>query len=379
MRSNRLVLFVSLNAILIGLGVQTPAAAQPPAGAAAKRRPTAVRSPQILADRRVTFQLRAPKATEVAVAGQWPNGRVAMTKDANDVWSVTVGPIPSGVWEYSFQVDGLQMIDPGNPAIKPMREPRTSILHIPGQSPLPHDFQDVPHGAVRQHTYPSKSLGRLRELVVYTPPSYDKQADARFPTLYLQHGMGDNQATWVAHGKAHWILDNLIAQGKARPMVVVMMDGHASIAQGMAGFQNNTATFERDLLEDVMPFVEANYRVKTEAADRAIAGLSMGGGQSLTIGLNHPDRFAWVAGFSSAIPAREAIAGFLNDPTGANAKLRLLWIGIGKDDFLLKQNQGFIATLTEKDIRHEWHLTEGSHSWPVWRLYLADLAPKLFQ
>ncbi len=380
MRSNRFVLFALLNVGIIGFVAQVPATAQPPAGAArAGRRPALVRSPQILADRRVTFQLRAPKATEVVVAGQWPNGRVAMTKDANDVWSVTVGPIPSGVWEYSFQVDGLQMIDPGNPAIKPMREPRTSILHIPGQSPLPHDFQDIPHGTVRQHTYPSKSLGRLRELVVYTPPSYDKQADARFPTLYLQHGMGDNQATWVAHGKAHWILDNLIAQGKARPMVVVMMDGHASIAQGMAGFQNNTATFERDLLEDVMPFVEANYRVKTEAADRAIAGLSMGGGQSLTIGLNHPDRFAWVAGFSSAIPAREAIAGFLNDPTGANAKLRLLWIGIGKDDFLLKQNQGFIATLTEKDIRHEWHLTEGSHSWPVWRLYLADLAPKLFQ
>ncbi len=380
MRSNRLVLFVLWNAAIIGFAVQVPAAAQPPAGAAgARRRPVPVRSPQILADRRVTFQLRAPKASEVVVAGQWPNGRAAMTKDANDVWSVTAGPIPAGIWEYNFQVDGVQMIDPGNPAIKPMREPRTSILHIPGEPPLPHDFQNVPHGTVRQHTYLSKSFGRLREVVVYTPPSYDKQADARFPTLYLQHGMGDNQATWVAHGKAHWILDNLMAQGKARPMVVVMMDGHASIAQGMAGFQNNTTAFERDLLEDAMPFVEANYRVKTEAADRAIAGLSMGGGQSLTIGLNHLDRFAWVAGFSSAVPSREAIAGVLNDPAGANAKLKLLWIGVGKADFLLQRNQEFIATLKEKDIRHEWHLTDGNHSWPVWRLYLADLAPKLFQ
>jgi enterochelin esterase family protein len=380
MRSSRLVLFVLLNAGVIGFVAQAPAVAQPPAGAAKTgQRPVLVRSPQILADRRVTFQFRAPKATEVVVAGQWPNGRAPMTKDANDVWSITVGPIPAGIWEYGFQVDGVQMIDPGNPAIKPMREPRTSILHIPGTPPLPHDFQDVPHGTVRQHTYLSKALGRLRELVVYTPPSYDQQTDARFPTLYLQHGMGDNQATWVAHGTAHWILDNLIAQGKARPMVVVMMDGHASAGRGMAGFQNNTADFERDLLEDVMPFVEANYRVKNEAASRAIAGLSMGGGQSLTIGLNHPDRFAWVAGFSSAVPAREAIAGFLNDPAAANAKLKLLWIGIGKDDFLLKQNEGFIATLKEKDIRHEWHLTDGSHSWPVWRLYLADLAPKLFQ
>jgi enterochelin esterase family protein len=373
-------MLVLLNVGIIGFVAQVPAAAQPSAGAAgARQRPVLVRSPQILADRRVTFQLRMPKATEVAVAGQWPNGRAPMTKDANDVWSVTVGPIPSGIWEYGFQVDGVQMIDPGNPAIKPMREPRTSILHIRGEPPLPHDFQNVPHGTVHQHTYLSKSLGRLRELVVYTPPGYDKQADARFPTLYLQHGMGDNQATWVAHGKAHWILDNLMASGKARPMVMVMMDGHASGGRGMAGFQNNTADFERDLLEDVMPFVEANYRVKPGAADRAIAGLSMGGGQSLTIGLNHPDRFAWVAGFSSAIPSREAIAGFLNDPAAANAKLKLLWIGIGKDDFLLQQNQGFIATLKEKDIRHEWHLTDGSHSWPVWRLYLADLAPKLFQ
>ncbi len=305
MRSNRLVLFVLLNAGVIGFVAQVPAAAQPPAGAASAgrgQRPPTVRSPQILGDRQVTFQIRAPKATEVAVTGQWPNGRAAMTKGTYEVWSVTVGPIPPGVWEYSFQVDGLQMIDPGNPALKPMREPRTSILHIPGEPPLPHDFQNVPHGAVRQHTYLSKSLGRVRELVVYTPPGYDKQADARFPTLYLQHGMGDNQATWVAHGKAHWILDNLMAQGKARPMVVVMMDGHASVDRGMAGFQNNTTAFERDLLEDVMPFVEANYRVKTEAADRAIAGLSMGGGQSLTIGLNHLDKFAWVAGFSSAVP-----------------------------------------------------------------------------
>jgi enterochelin esterase-like enzyme len=380
MRSNRLALFVLLNVGILGFVAQVPAAAQPRAGAArARQRPVLVRSPQILVDHRVTFQLRAPRATEVVVAGQWPNGRAALTKDANEVWSVTVGPVPAGVWEYSFQVDGLPMIDPGNPAIKPQREPRTSILHIAGEPPLLHDFQNVPHGVVRQHTYLSKSLGRVRELVVYTPPGYDQQTEARFPTLYLQHGMGDNQATWVAHGKAHWILDNLMAQGKTRPMVVVMMDGHASIAQGMAGFQNNTTAFERDLLEDVMPFVEANYRVKTEAADRAIAGLSMGGGQSLTIGLNHLDKFAWVAGFSSAVPSREAIASFLDDPAAANAKLKLLWIGVGKDDFLLQRNQEFIGMLKEKDIRHEWHLTDGTHSWPVWRLYLADLAPKLFQ
>jgi enterochelin esterase-like enzyme len=377
MRSNRVLLSVLLSVAIVGLAAGILPAAQAPTKAPATRsRPVAVRSPQVQADRRVTLRLRAPKATEVLVLGQWPEGKATMARDANDVWTVTVGPVPAGVWEYSFQVDGLQMIDPGNPAIKPMREPRTSILCIPGQ-PL-YEFQDVPHGTVREHTYFSKSLGRVRELMVYTPPSYDKQADSRFPTLYLQHGSGDNQATWTVHGKAHWILDNLIAQGKARPMVVVMMDGHAALGGRAGGFQDNTTAFGRDLLEDVMPFVEANYRVKTDAASRAIAGLSMGGGQSLTLGLNHLDKFAWVAGFSSSVPSREAVAGFLNDPAGANTKLKLLWIGVGRDDFLRQRNEEFIATLKEKDIRHEWHLTEGTHSWPVWRGYLADLAPKLF-
>ncbi len=329
-------------------------------------------------DGRVTFRLRASKAMEVVVAGQWGGDAVAMTQGEGDVWSATVGPIAPGVWEYSFRVDGLQMIDPGNPAIKPMREPRTSILHIPGRPPLLHDFQDVPHGVVHSHSYFSKSLNRQRELAVYTPPGYDQQADACFPTLYLQHGSGDNQATWVVHGKAHWILDNLIAQDKARPMVVVTMDGHAG-DRSVSGPQGNTGAFERDLLRDVMPFVEANYRVKTDAAGRCIAGLSMGGGQSLTIGLNNLDRFAWVAGFSASAPSRETVADALDNPEATNQKLKLLWIACGKDDFLLKRNEDFIAMLKDRNIRHEWHLTEGNHSWPVWRVYLGELAPKLFQ
>jgi enterochelin esterase family protein len=327
----------------------------------------------------VTFRLRAPQATEVIVTGQWTNGRAPMMKDTNGVWSVTVGPIEPGVYEYSMQVDGLSMIDPGNPAIKPMREPRTSILHLPGQPPLLADFQDVPHGVVHQHSYLSKSLGRQRELMVYTPPGYPQQSGVRFPTLYLQHGMGDNQATWTVHGKAHWILDNLVAQGRAKPMVVVMMDGHAAVpGGGMAGSQNNTTLFERDLLEDVLPFVEANYQVRTDAAGRGIVGLSMGGEQSLRIGLTHLDQFAWVGGFSSAVPSREAVDSALGNPESANQKLKLLWIGCGKDDFLLKRNEEFVALLKEKNLRHEWHLSDGGHSWPVWRIYLAELAPKLF-
>jgi enterochelin esterase family protein len=373
--TNRLLARLTTGLLLLASVLSVFAAETP----ARRNRPPPILSPEVQTNRQVTFRLQAAKASEVVVVGQWPNGRTAMAKGTNNVWSVTVDPIEPGVWEYSFQVDGLSMIDPGNPAIKPMREPRTSILHLPGNPPLIHDFQDVPHGTVRQHTYHSKSLGRLRELVVYTPPGYDMKRSSRYPTLYLQHGSGDNQATWITHGKAHWMLDNLIAQKRAQPMVVVMMDGHAATGGGPGGFSNNTALFERDLLEDVMPFVEGNYRVKAEANSRAIVGLSMGGGQSLTIGLNHADRFGWVGGFSSAPPAGEAIPGALETPSATNKKLKLLWIGCGKDDFLLKRNEDFIALLKEKKIRHEWVLSEGSHSWPVWRKYLAEFAPKLFQ
>lgn len=382
MNLNSLFLAVSLCSSIAASAADAPATPQARTNAApvGRRGQAPIASPEVQAERRVTFRIRAPKANEAVLAGQWTNGRSPMSKDTNGVWSVTVGPIEPGVWEYSFEVDGVGMIDPGNPAIKPMRQPRTSILHLPGKPPTVNDFQEVPHGVVHQHAYHSKSLGRMRELAVYTPPSYGQQPNTRFPTLYLQHGAGDNQATWTIHGKAHWIFDNLIAQGRAKPMVVVMMDGHTTPASsGAGGFQNNTALFERDLLEDAMPLIEANYRVKTEAADRAIVGLSMGGGQSLTIGLNHLDRFAWVGGFSSAVPSREAIDRVLKEPAGANEKLKLLWIGCGKDDFLLKRNEDFVATLKEKNIRCDWHLSDGGHSWPVWRIYLAEFAPKLFQ
>lgn len=361
----------TLTICLILASITAGLAADPVLPARNPQRPPPTRSPEVMADRQVTFRLRAPKADAVAVNGQWPNGSAAMTKNSNDVWSVTVGPVEPGVWEYSLRVDDLSMIDPGNPAIKPMREPRTSILHVPGDPPLAFDFQNVPHGTVRSHTYHSKSLGRLRGLSVYTPPGYDKSR-TRYPTLYLQHGSGDNQDTWTVHGKAHWILDNLIAQGRAKPMVIVMMDGHA-------GQENNTALFERDLLEDVLPFIEVNYRVKADAASRGIVGLSMGGGQSLTIGLQHANRFAWVGGFSSSVPSSEAVSAALKDVQATNKKLKLLWIACGKDDFLLQRNETFIATLKEKEIRHEWYLTAGNHSWPIWRGYLADFLPRLFQ
>jgi enterochelin esterase family protein len=335
-------------------------------------------SPEVKADKTVTFRLRAPKATEVVLNGEWKGGgKLAMAKDDQGVWSVTVGPLEPDLYGYSFAVDGMSVTDPANAVLKPMRSPRTSVVDVPGDPPRLHEYQDVPHGTVRLHEYASKALGRRRPLRVYTPPGYDKDPAARFPVLYLFHGSGDNEATWTSFGHAHLIADNLLAQGKAKAMIVVMTDGHAVVGPEARG--KNVEMFGKDLLEDVMPFVEANYRTKADRESRAIVGLSMGGGQSLTVGLNHLELFAWVGGFSSAINNPEGtVATALADPAATNAKLRLLWIACGKDDGLVKNAQGLSDVLKAKEIRHDLKITEGNHSWPVWRKYLGEFLPLLF-
>ena len=373
-----LLLAVCVAASALG---QTPAPAPTPAST----RPAPIVSPEVNTDRSVTFRLRAPNAKQVTVRGQWAKDPLVLTRSDDGLWSGTApaATIASGVWEYSFAVDGVAMIDPGNVAIKPMREPRTSILHLAASPPQPWDFQDVPHGTVHQHSYRSKVLGRAREVWVYTPPGYESApAAARYPLLVLQHGSGDNQQTWVTHGKAHWILDSLIAAGQARPMVVVMLDGHPftpAAARDPANRGGAMDAFRRELFEDAIPLVESLYRVSPEAAQRGIVGLSMGGGQSLTVGLGHLDRFAYVGSFSGVPPDESVAQAFLADPAGANAKLRLLWLACGKDDALHARNEAFVAKLAAAQIHHEWHLTAGNHSWPVWRGYLVDFLPRLFQ
>lgn len=340
------------------------------------QRPPPVVSPEMAAES-VTFRMRAPQAKEVVLRGQWVKEPIAMTRAEDGVWSVKVEPAPAGVWEYSFVVDGLSVIDSLNPALKPQREPGKSILHIPSTPPASWDWQDVPHGTVHQHGYSSKALSKPREIWVYTPPGYEAEGQKKYPLFVLQHGSGDNDRTWVVHGKANWIFDNLIAQKKVVPMVVVMLDGHP-FSPGERG-ENAMGLFQRELFEDALPLVEATYRVEKDAAHRAIAGLSMGGGQSLTVGLGNADRFAWVGAFSAAPPAADMVQKFLANPDAANTRFRLLWIAVGKDDFLRQRNEEFVAALKDKGIQHEWKLTDGDHSWPVWRRYLTEFAPLLFQ
>jgi enterochelin esterase-like enzyme len=346
-------------------------------------RPPPVVSPEVKADHSVIFRIKAANAKEVSVRGQWAKDALAMVRDEQGVWSVTTAPLDAGVWEYSLVVDGVAMIDPGNPAIKPMREPRTSILHLAGAPAKDWDFQDVPHGTLHTHLYASKAFGSPREVMVYTPPGYEHDT-AVYPLLVLQHGSGDNQQTWTTHGMANLIFDNLIASGRALPMVVLMLYGHppAGVLKETDPAKRRAEAmdaFVRELMQDALPLVDGIYRVAKGPERRAIAGLSMGGGHALGAGLTHLDQFAWVGAFSAAPPEAELLKPVLDDAAGTNSRLKLLWIAIGKDDFLRVKNEAFIAALNEKGIVHEFALTEGGHAWPVWRQYLTDFVPRLFK
>jgi len=336
-------------------------------------------SPDLLPDGGVTFRFRASKATEVKVTGQF-GPDTPMTKDTQGVWSVNVPSVPAGVYEYRFVVDGLSVIDPQNSAVKPQRWPGASILHVPATPPAPWDLQDIPHGTLHEHAYKSKALDKFRRIIVYTPPGAEKAG--RLPVLYLAHGYSDNEETWTVHGKAHWILDSLMASRKAVPMIIVMPDAHA-LPPGAGGFGEygpaNSAALCRELLEDIVPLVERTYRVAPRPRSRAFAGLSMGGHHALTVALNHHDKFGWIGAFSSAPPPTNSVAAGLNNADAVNRDLKLFWIACGKKDFLFKRNGEFTTLLKDKGIRHEYVETEGDHSWPVWRRYLTEFAPKLFR
>jgi len=359
------------------LGQATRSSASTNAPVRRGERPPPILSPELRSDGSVTFRYKAPKATEVKAAGQFGPDAL-MTKDADGLWSVNVPSVPAGVHEYRFVVDGLTVIDPQNSAIKPQRWPGNSILHIPAQPPAPWDLQDIPHGTLHEHTYRSSALNQWRRIIVYTPPG----GRGRLPVLYLSHGYSDNEATWTVHGKAHWILDALIAGRKAVPMIIVMVDGHA-LAPGATGFNEygpvNSDALGRELIQDIIPLVEDSYAVASRAKSRAFAGLSMGGHHALTIALNHHEHFNWIGAFSSAPPPTNSVVNGLSASDAVNRDLRLLWIACGRKDFLYQRNNEFIALLKDKGIRHEYVETEGDHSWPVWRRYLVEFAPKLFR
>jgi len=347
-----------------------------------------VRSPEIAQDRHVTFRLRAPESTSVVLSGEFMKGTAALVKDADGVWSVTVGPLAPEIYAYNFTIDGTKTIDPGNYEVKFGSTAGTigSLLDVPGDGPRFFDAQQVPHGEIRTDWYDSKSLGSIRRVTIYTPPGYDASGKTKYPVLYLFHGANADETAWTRLGHVNLILDNLLAAGKMKPFVVVMPFGYPSppsvATAGGGGFGSVTEGFSKDLLGDVIPFVESHYRVVADRDHRAIAGLSMGGIESLTIGLNHLDEFSYVGGFSAAISPpgfAKDFAGIAADPKAANAQLHLLWIGCGTDDGLFPASTSFSKFLDDAHVKHEFYKIPGAHTWIVWRQFLREFAPQLFQ
>ena len=354
------------------------APAQPPATPA--RAPANLVSPEVGADRSVTFRMFAPSAGKVSVTGQWDNVAHEMTKDARGVWSVTLGPIEPGFWIYNFTMDGIDLVDPINPQVKLRMRTSASLVSVPATPPAWWDVRtDVPHGAVDINWHNSKATGDTRSYYVYTPHDYDANGTTRYPVLYLLHGNNGLPGDWTAAGRANFMADNLIAAKKMLPMIIVMPWGHAVPFGGPQG-QNNE-TFDRYLTQEVIPAVDKKYRTAAGAPNRAIMGLSMGGGQAIRTGLGHLELFASVGGFSAA-PVGDFDTRFqalLADAAGTNAKLKLLWIGCGRQDSLFAASERMDATLTAKQVRHTFFAMEGLHNYVVWRRCFEETAPLLFR
>jgi len=329
--------------------------------------------PEVRSDRTVTFNLRAPQAQRVLLNANFLSEPRAMAKDAEGVWSITSGPLAPEIYEYDFTVDGLTIPDPANPFVKVWRRRSRSMVLVPGSPPTFFEEQNVPHGAVHVRRYRSESLKVTRGLYVYTPPGYETAPQATYPVFYLLHGGGDTEDAWTIVGRANVILDNAIAAGRTRPMIVAMPYGHTPGAGG-----GNRQAFEADLIGDVIPLVEKHYRVRAGAGNRAIVGLSMGGGQSLRIGLGHPDLFAWIGAFSSSAPSAEELEKLLAKPEELNERLKLLWVGCGRKDFLFDRNQQFRRALDAQGVKYTAHITDGGHEWRLWRRYLNEILPLLF-
>jgi enterochelin esterase family protein len=377
--------------IVAGMALASPAKAQPPQG----NRPPQFVSPEVSPERKITFRIHAPKADAVRLSGSDIPGLgpgAEMTKGEEGVWETTVGPVPAGAYRYNFSVDGLSVIDPRNPATSESNANTWSLVVVPGSDTL--DLKDVPHGAVASVTYRSGSLDKFRRMHVYTPPGYEK-GDDQYPVFYLLHGAGDSDDSWTSVGRAGVILDNLIAAGKARPMIVVMPAGHTGafrFGPGGGDFQRQMDTFARDLEEDVRPYVESHYRAKTDRASRAIAGLSMGGAQTLNVAFDRLKDYGYIGVYSSGI------FGIVGGPNGGEPNtqwedahkatlddaslkdgLRLVWIACGKDDFLVQTSKATAEMLRKHGFDVTEKETDGGHTWLNWRDYLAEFAPLLFQ
>lgn len=352
-----------------------------------------VNSPEVnAAERTFTVRFRAPNAQSVTVIGELDGKEHPMTKADNGVWSATIGPLAPDTYNYQFRVDGIVAMDPANPNVKLGFGgfPPANLVEIPGVETAFQDTRDVPHGSVRVETYHAKTLGgTARTLWIYTPPGYDGNAE-RYPVFYLLHGSGNTDSSWFLTGRENTIIDNLIADGKAKPMIIVNPLGYARTGIGTGPDQTlNTAAggagfwFEREMLQDIIPYVDGKFRTLADADHRALGGLSMGGGHTIQIGFPNLDTFHSLVIMSyGAANTDRTYPTFYADPAATNQKLKLLWVGVGSDDTLVGSGtRALQQTLDAKGINHApwWVLPGARHEWVVWRYALRDVAPQLFR
>lgn len=423
----RIPVFVVAIALTSLAHAQNPAAPALGRGRGGPQGPQVI-SPEIEADRSVTFRIYAPNAQNVRVSGgdmpQLAGGgrgadpaappRGQMTKAADGVWSVTVGPVDPGAYRYNFNVDGVSVVDPRNSSISESNTNVWSLVYVPGSDIF--DTKQVPHGAVAAVTYYSTALGKFRRMHVYTPPGYETSSQ-KYPIFYLLHGAGDCDEAWTSVGRAGFILDNLIAARKVKPMVVVMPAGHTNttpagargaapgaVAGAPAAAPSPLDDFARDFLTDVMPYAESHYRVLADRSNRAIAGLSMGGSQTLNVAFLHLEKFAYIGVFSSgatlgggrgaavapgapaapaAAPAGPTPWETAHSPNLDNASLKkgtkLIWFSTGVNDGLIANSKSTVEMLKKHGFDAQFKESPGAHTWINWRNYLAEFAPLLFQ
>ena len=349
-----------------------------------------LKSPKVLADKRAMIQIYAPKASEVIVGGDFISGGnpMPLTKNEQGVWSVVTGPLTPDYYTYTLTVDGVRTMDPKNPIIKQGISSLENVMVVSGPETAFEDNKAVPHGEVREVWYQSNTLGMERRLHVYTPPGYEK-GNTKYPIFYLLHGAGDDDSGWNTVGRAGFIMDNLIAAGKAKPMVVVMPNGSMPLPPSTGMPDANMMSrmrdqFSNELLIEIMPMVEKTYRVLPNRENRALAGLSMGGFQTLDVTLTRPELFDYVGVFSSGFfgatidEAETKYAKVLNNPS-FNKNKKLFWVGIGKDDFVMDANKKTLALLDKHQIKYQYKETSGGHTWINWRQYLNEYVPMLFK
>ena len=366
----------------------------PPPGQPAPSNAPNAQYPRINPDNSVTFRIRADDAKSVRITTLGPYD---MVKGTDGFWSVTTKPLAPGFYYYAVNVDGFATTDPGSQAFFGYNR-YGSAVEVPGSD---SDFfapRDVPHGTVRQVWYFSKSTGAngaWRRVFVYTPPGYDENRNMRYPVLYLQHGAGENETSWTNQGHANFIMDNAIAAGKIKPMIIVNenglpapgeVGGRGAAAPGARGrgamIGNRFAEFDAVMSKDLIPFIDRTFRTIPRREQRALAGLSMGGAQTMRIGLNHPELFASLGLFSPAVGNLDPAAdydGKLADTAAINKTLKLLWIGIGREDSLFQGVKTSHENLEKAGIKHVWSETDGAHVWTVWRKYLVDFGSQLFR